>query len=118
MLLIATASLTFNLPSALRAPATPLHARRSATPLAYVGQEEQAGVILRNRTPGGMKFKETSKGSGEAVAEGSKEVVTITYTAKVMNTNRDNVERRYRSKFASSEESQQWESVPLRRWYG
>ena len=91
MFLLATASLTLNLPSALRA--TPLHARRSATPLLYVGQEEQAGVILWNRTPGGMKFKETSKGSGEAVAEGSKEVVTIAYTAKVMNT--DNVfERR------------------------
>ena len=92
-LFLATASLTFNLPSALRAPATPLHARRSATPLAYVGQDEEAGVILWNRTPGGMKFKETSKGSGEEVAEGSEEVVTIAYTAKVMNT--DNVfERR------------------------
>ena len=68
-LFLATASLTFNLPSALRAPATPLHARRSATPLAYVGQDEEAGVILWNRTPGGMKFKETSKGSGEEVAE-------------------------------------------------
>ena len=52
-------------------------------------------MILWNRTPGGMKFKETSKGSGEEVAEGSEEVVTIAYTAKVMNT--DNVfERRTR----------------------
>ena len=38
--------------------------------------------------------------------------------AKQLASNRENVERRYRSKFANANESQLWETVPLRRWYG
>ena len=38
--------------------------------------------------------------------------------AKQLSSNRDVVEKRYRSKFANATESQQWETVPLRRWYG
>ena len=38
--------------------------------------------------------------------------------ARQLAANREQVEKRYRSKFANAAESQQWESVPLRRWYG
>ena len=38
--------------------------------------------------------------------------------AKQLASNREIVEKRYRSKFANAAESQQWETVPLRRWYG
>ena len=38
--------------------------------------------------------------------------------AKQLATNREQVEKRYRSKFANAAESQAWETVPLRRWYG
>jgi len=38
--------------------------------------------------------------------------------AKQLASNREQVERRYRSKFANATESQQWETIPLRRWYG
>ena len=38
--------------------------------------------------------------------------------AKQLQNNRDQVEKRYRSKFANSDEATQWETAPLRRWYG
>jgi len=38
--------------------------------------------------------------------------------AKQLQNNRDSVEKRYRSKFANSDEAMQWETAPLRRWYG
>jgi len=38
--------------------------------------------------------------------------------AKLLASNREQVEKRYRSKFANAAESQQWETIPLRRWYG
>ena len=38
--------------------------------------------------------------------------------AKQLQSNREMVEKRYRSKFANAAESAQWETVPLRRWYG
>ena len=38
--------------------------------------------------------------------------------AKQLASNREQVEKRYRSKFANAQESSQWETVPLRRWYG
>lgn len=38
--------------------------------------------------------------------------------AKQLASNREAVEKRYRSKFANAAESNSWETVPLRRWYG
>jgi len=38
--------------------------------------------------------------------------------AKQLQNNRETVEKRYRSKFANQDEATQWETVPLRRWYG
>jgi hypothetical protein len=38
--------------------------------------------------------------------------------SKILNANREQVERQYRSKFANATESEQWETIPLRRWYG
>ena len=38
--------------------------------------------------------------------------------ARQLASNREVVEKRYRSKFADATQSQQYETVPLRRWYG
>ena len=38
--------------------------------------------------------------------------------ARQLASNRETVERRYRAKFANAEETQKWETVPIRRWYG
>jgi hypothetical protein len=35
-----------------------------------------------------------------------------------MAANREQVEKRYRSKFANASDSAAWETAPLRRWYG
>jgi len=58
----------------------------------------------------------------EAVMRDKKERM-IDYTvaqdkAKQLQNNRETVEKRYRSKFANQDEATQWETVPLRRWYG
>jgi len=58
----------------------------------------------------------------EAVMRDKKERM-IDYTvaqdkAKQLQGNREAVEKRYRSKFANQTEATQWETVPLRRWYG
>jgi len=58
----------------------------------------------------------------EAVMRDKKERM-IDYTvaqdkAKQLQNNREAVEKRYRSKFANQTEATQWETVPLRRWYG
>lgn len=63
----------------------------------------------------------TNERKAIVVREKKERMIDYTVAAeksKILNANREQVERQYRSKFANATESEQWETIPLRRWYG